>query len=429
MSRILLTGLNHERAPVEIREALAFSDKEKLAFLQTIRANGLVLGAVLLSTCNRVELYSEVEETTSGALIGAISEAALPGHPVAAELFYVLEGKKAVAHLFRVASGLDSMVIGEPQILGQVKEAYFLARDEGVVTTPLNLLFQKTFHVAKHVRSQTGVGRGAVTISYAAFNLSRGIFADLSSRRILLLGAGEMSRILATHFREHGVKKILVANRTRERGEAFARQFGAEIVAWEDFPRAIIRSDIVVASTASQRPVILRPMMETVMKLRRWESIFLIDIAVPRNIDEGTGELDGVYLYNIDDLQQAAEKGMEERKHRAAQAEALIASELSLYARFLEHRQLSTVIGGLMEWVTTIQDSEVKEALEKLEGLNPKQEAIVRNVVRRVVHKLLHQPITAVKRLVVEEDAGQALRFFREFFPFDSADGSEEKKQ
>jgi len=301
-----------------------------------------------------------------------------------------------------------------------VKDAYFLARDGGTVTTPLNLLFQKAFHVAKQVRTQTGIGERPVTISYAAFNLAQGIFQDLSTKRILLLGAGDMSRIVATHFVDSGVRQVRVSNRTYEHGAEFARQFGAEVVRWEDFPKALIHSDIVISSTGASQPVILRPMLETVMKLRRWASLFMIDIAVPRDIEETAGKLDGVYLYDIDDLQEVADEGLAERQKKAMLAEAMITSELNLYARFLEHQGLSEVIGGVMGWASRIQDAEMEEAMRKLGGLNPKQQEIVRNALRRVVHKVLHAPVTQVKRLVLEEESTHALQIFRELFPTES---------
>ncbi|MEW6757869.1 MAG: glutamyl-tRNA reductase [Acidobacteriota bacterium] len=427
MSDLLLIGLNHTRAPVDVRECLAFADEEKGSFLRALSERGLAQGAVLLSTCNRVELYADVPEgADAGALLDLLESWRSPGRPFAADLFYVHRNREAVAHLFRVASGLDSMILGEPQIFGQVKDAYFLARDAGSVSASLNLLFQKAFHVAKQVRTETGIGQRPVTVSYAAFNLARGIFADLSQKRILLLGAGEMSRIVATHFVEHGVKNVRVANRTLERAREFAEAFGAEVVPWEDFPKALIHSDIVIASTGAPRPVILRPMAETVMKLRRWASLFLVDIAVPRDVEPEVGDLDGVYLYNIDALQQVADEGLEERKGRAAEAEAMIASELDLYARFLEHRQLSEVIQGLMGWVGRIQEAEVEEAFRKLGPLTSKQQDVVRNAVRRTVHKVLHAPITQVKRLVLEEEAAQALQIFKQLFPAEGGDEREE---
>jgi len=428
LNNLVLVGLNHKQAPVEVRERLAFGEEEKLPLLAGLKEKGLLDGGVLLATCNRVELYADLCEGRSPQeLISAI----IASRDFALEqpdLFYVKRQKDVVAHAFRVAAGLDSMVLGEPQILGQVKDAYFLARDGAVITTPLNLLFQKTFHVAKRVRTETGIGERPVTISYAAYNLARSIFQDLSSKRILLLGAGEMSRIVATHFVESGVGEVRVANRTREHAAEFARSFGAQVVPWEEFPKALIQSDIVVASTGAPKPVILRPMVETVMKIRRWASLFIIDIAVPRDVEEDVGKLDGVYLYDIDDLQQVADEGLAERQKKAVEAEAMIESELDLYSRFLEHQSLSEVIGGLVAWVSQVQDDELEEALRKLGGLTPKQQEVVRNTVRRVVQKVLHPPITHIKRLVLEEDSTSALGVFKELFPSAQKEPEEEEE-
>ncbi len=417
LSELILVGLNHKQAPVEVRELAAFEEGERLPFLEGLRASGLAEGAVLLCTCNRVELYADTASDDGGKGLVSTLMAGRQLDPAHRDLFYIRRGKDAVRHLFRVAAGLDSMILGEPQILGQVKDAYFQARDGGTLSTPLNLLFQKAFHVAKVVRTQTGIGQRPVTVSYAAYNLARGIFADLSTKRILLLGSGEMSRIVATHFVENGVGRVRVANRTYEHAVEFAKPFGAEVVPWEEFPKALIQSDIVVTSTGSQRPIILKPMMETVMKIRRWASLFIIDIAVPRDVEESVGKLDGLYLYDIDDLQEVADEGLAERKQKAADAEAMIQSELDLYARFIGHQDLSELIGSLMGWAGQVQDSELEEALRRLPELSPKQREIVRNTVRRVVHKILHAPITQVKRLVIEEDSAQALDLFRQLFP------------
>ena len=423
MSELVLVGVNHKKTPVELRECLAFSEVEKVPFLDRLRASGSASGAVLLSTCNRVELYADLGDgRTPEDLVDAVMEARrFPRER--RDLFYVQRNKDVVKHLFRVASGLDSMILGEPQIFGQVKDAYFMARDGGAVNTPLNLLFQKAFHVAKQVRTQTGIGERPVTISYAAFNLANSIFEDLSTKRILLLGAGEMSRIVATHFVESGVKKVRVSNRTYEHGLEFARAFDAEVVPWEEFPKALIQSDIVISSTGASQPVLLRPMVETVMKLRRWASLFIIDIAVPRDVEEAVSKLDGVYLYDIDDLQEVADEGLAERQKKAALAETMIASELDLYARFLDHQSLADVIGSLMGWAGKIQDAELEEALKKMGDLSPKQQELVKNTVRRVVHKILHHPITQVKRLVLEEETANALSVFRELFPIDTPPG------
>jgi glutamyl-tRNA reductase len=308
------------------------------------------------------------------------------------------------------------MILGEPQILGQLKDAYFEARDGGVVSTALNLMFQKTFHVAKLVRTETGIGERPVTVSYAAFNLACNIFESLEEKRVLLLGAGEMMRIVATHFVETGVGKVTVANRTWERAVEFARLFGAEAVPWESFPDALPSSDIVIACTGAQRPVLTRAALERAMEERRWEATFVIDMGVPRDVEPGASDLDGLYLYDIDDLQQVADEGLAERRRKAEHADSLIDEEVELYGRFMAHQELSGAISAVVSWAGGIQEAEIREALHRLGDLNPRQQEVVRNAVRRVVHKILHAPITEVKRLVVEEKDDGALLHFKRLF-------------
>ncbi len=425
LNEIVLVGLNHKAAPVDVRECVAFPAEEKIPFLRGLKETAGLRGGVLLSTCNRVELYADLEDgDRAPELVDALlASRRVPRNP--REYFYTRRGDDLIRHLFGVAAGLDSMILGEPQIFGQVKDAYFLARDGGTLTTRLNLLFQKAFHVAKKVRTETGIGERPVTVSYAAFNLARSIFEDLTTKRILLLGAGEMSRILATHFYESGVRKVTVANRTHENALAFARAFGAEVVPWESFPRALVTSDIVISSTGAPAHIVHRAMMETVMKLRRNASLLLVDIAVPRDIEAAVGGIDGIYLYNVDDLQEVADEGLAERQKKARHAQVLVDGEVELYGRYIEHQELSGLIEGLVTWAGAIQDAEVSEALRKMGDLSPKQEEQLRKAVHRVTHKLLHSPITQLKRLVVEEDADTAIAVFRDLFPMPAERGDE----
>jgi glutamyl-tRNA reductase len=415
LSELFLIGLNHASAPVEVRECLAFSEDEKPAFLEGLKSKG-VLGAVLLSTCNRVELYLDVPEGLNLEKIIAymLENRKIPNVP--GGHFYIKSGRELVSHIFRVASGLDSMILGEPQILGQVKDAYFSARSGGHITTPLNLVFQRTQYVAKKVRTESGIGRHPVTVSYAAFNLAKSIFSDLDSKKVLLLGAGEMIRIIATHFYNEGSKNVTVANRTYERALEFSIQFDARVSRWEDFPRALLHSDLVITSTAASTPIILKSMMETVMKLRKWEPLLIIDIAVPRDVEEGVADVDGVYLYDIDDLQKVADQGLEERKKRSMLADQMIEEEVALYGHFLEHRELPRIIENVVDRVNEIGENEIRGILPKLGGAGGENEELLRKVVYRVVHKLMHSPITQLKKLVLEEERDDAIEIFERFF-------------
>ena len=421
-------GLNHKQAPVEVREKVAFDEKEKVPFLKGLIVKKLVFGAVLVSTCNRVELYAEAPAGTpvQPVIDEILATKGLDGQQ--AKYFYNHRQTEAVGHLFRVACGLDSMILGEPQIFGQVKEAYFLAKDGCTVSTPLNLMFQKAFQVAKRVRTDTGIGERPVTVSYAAFNMASSIFDRLTDKRILIIGAGEMSRIVATHFVDFGVRGVTVANRTFHRAEEFASHFGATAIPWEGLQEALAATDIVISCTGAARPIIKSADIERAMAARRWEPMFIIDIAVPRDVEPEARDIDGVYLYDIDDLQRTADEGIEERRAKAAHAESLIEEEVDLYVRFVAHQELSAIISDVVSWAGSVQEAELQEAFRRMGDLDDRRREILRNTVRRVVHKILHSPITEVKKMVIEEQDGIAIEHFQKLFSLPrrgSADGGD----
>ncbi len=413
LSEIFLIGLNHKSAPLDVREKMAFSEEEIVPFLNEIKNEG-ALGGVLLSTCNRVELYLDLpsSRTPEEFLLYLLKNKNISESM--REYFYLKSGRVVVSHIFRISSGLDSMILGEPQILGQVKEAYFLAKDSGNITTTLNLLFQRAMYVAKKVRSESGIGSEPVTVSYAAFNLAKSIFSDVSAKKVLLLGAGEMIRIVASHFYDEGSNNITVSNRTFERAVEFGKVFNAKVIKWEDFPKEIINSDLVITSTASPLPIIKKSLLETVMKIRKWKPLLIIDIAVPRDVERDAKDIDGLYLYDIDDLQQTADKGLEERTRRAKIGERMIEEEVALYGHFLEHRELPKLIESLVEEAHKIGEEEISSVLHKLKV--QEDEEHLRKAVFRVVHKLIHSPITQLKRLVLEEERDEAMEIFERFF-------------
>lgn len=415
LNELVMVGINHDGAPVETREKLAFPEHERSGFLHSLIKRG-VPGAVLLSTCNRVELYAELQAGKDGSILIDFLLDGKEIREIPRGLFYVKTGRELVSHLFRVASGLDSMVLGEPQILGQVKEAYFASRSEGTITTQLNLVFQRALYVARKVRTESRIGREAVTVSYAAFNLARSIFSDVRTKKVLLLGAGEMSRVMASHFYDEGSKNVTVANRTYKRAVEVSSMFGARVVPWEEFPGELVRADLVIASTAASKPVITKEMLLSVMKRRNWEPLLIIDIAVPRNTGEGTGDIDGVYLFNIDDLQENADRGREERRKRALAAERMVEEEVALYGHFLEHGELPRLIESVVERANGIAEAETRALLAKLERPRKSDEELVRRSVMRVVHRLMHGPITQLKRLVLEEERDEAAAIFERFF-------------
>lgn len=430
MSQLVLIGLNHKTAPVEIRERLTYEEEERASILTKLSALGHLSGALLLATCNRTEFYMDAPDQVD---VNALCEAILEDREVSRSDgagLYVHREREALTHLFRVACGLDSMILGEPQILGQIKDAYFQAQDASLLSTPLNLVFQRAFHVAKSVRSETGIGEGPVTVSYTAFNLAQSIFENLREKDVLLVGAGEMIRIVATHFVESGVRSVRVANRTREHAEELASRLDGEVVAWESLAPALPEADIVLSCTARPRLVLEKSDIAAAMRSRRWKPLFLIDLAVPRDIAPEASRIEGVYLYDIDDLQKVAEGGLAERRRKAREADRLVEEEVALYHRFLANRDLSDLISSLVAWAGAVQKEELEAAFRKLPGLDEDGRAMIRNTVRRVVHKVLHAPITEVKRLAVEENDEAAVTHFQRLFllprePLRSADPGE----
>mgnify|MGYP001767025137 CR=1 FL=1 len=415
LNDLAMAGFNHGQASVETREKLAFGDEERASFLKRLKDSGIP-GAVLLSTCNRVELYAELPYETDPLIL---ADLLLESRGVPAEerrLFRARTGREMISHLFRVASGLDSMILGEPQVLGQVKEAYFASRSEGTITTQLNLVFQRAMYVARKVRTESGIGRNPVTVSYAAFNLARSIFSDVGAKKVLLLGAGEMSRIIASHFYDEGSRNITVANRSYEKALEVSSRFDARIVPWEHFPAELSRTDLVIASTAAAKPVITKETLISAMKKRKWEPLLIIDIAVPRNVEEGVGEIDGVYLFNIDDLQKSADRGFEERKRKAVVAERMAEEEVALYGHFLEHGELPRLIERVVEKANEIGEAESAALVSKLGMTGKGEEELVRRSVMKVIHRLMHGPITQLKKLVLEEERDEAAAIFERFF-------------
>ncbi len=324
---LLAIGINHNTASVELREKVAFGPDKLAKALQELESNSNVNGSVILSTCNRTEIYCDVKASGKSKLIDWLSLF----HQVSPEelkpSLYLHEEQAAIRHLMRVSCGLDSLVLGEPQILGQVKQAYSDARENAAVDTSMEKLFQKTFSVAKRVRTETEIGGSAVSVAYAACTLAKQIFESLAESTVLLVGAGETIELVAKHLASNGCTKIIVANRTRERAMGLAQQFGAEVIGLTEIPDHLPKADIVISSTASPLPIIGKGMVETALKVRKHQPMLLIDIAVPRDIESQVGELNDAYLYTVDDLQSIVDSNIEQRKVEAIQAEAIVSEE------------------------------------------------------------------------------------------------------
>jgi glutamyl-tRNA reductase len=419
---LVLLGLNHRSAPIGVREKLSVGAGELRDVLKRLAAAPGVSECWMLSTCNRVELLAQVsEEAAPGSLERFLEERSGAPREELGPHLYRLEAAEAVAHLFRVASGLDSLVVGEPQILGQAKEAYAAAREAATLGRELDPLLQRTFAVAKRVRSETGIGRSSVSVARAAVELAEQIFGDLQGRSILLVGTGKMAELATRHLVSRGVGKTVVASRTLSHAVAFAERVGGEAIPAERMPEALERVDIVIGSTAAPHPVILRSHVETAMLARRRRRLFLIDIAVPRDVEPSVDEIDDVYLYNIDDLQSVVETNRTAREGEARAGESIIRDEVAAWKRRSGGSAAGGTITALLARAERVRADELQRARARLGPLSPRQEEQVEALARNLVAKLIHGPVSSLRRHMEEGGDPRLLEFARQLFEAEGA--------
>lgn len=397
--KLALAGINHRTAPVEVRERLAFRSEDIPAALLEMQARG-AKEALILSTCNRVEVTAALaEDLAPETLLDAILMGrdgltldALRPH------LYLFEETDAIRHLFRVASSLDSMIVGEPQILGQLKDAYAQARDQGTIGSVLDAVLTRAFNVAKRVRSETEIGHNAVSVSYAAVELAREIFGSLDKKRVLIIGAGKMSEGTARHLLRAGAAEILITNRTSERATELARLFRGEIVAYDAFPQRLPDIDIVIASSAAPGYVLTRDIVRRAIEARKNQPMFLIDIAVPRNIEPEVNSLEHAFLYDIDDLERLAERNLAARRQVAQQAEIIVAEEVARLEARLRERDVAPTILSLQEQLEAIRSDVLERYRSRLGVLTVEQEQALEALTRGIVNKIAHGPISEMRR-------------------------------
>jgi glutamyl-tRNA reductase len=418
--KLLLTGLSHKTAPVHLREKLAIAEGTLPQALQDLQRLG-ASEAVVLSTCNRVEfLVSSPDHVEPGAIIdqflrewkGATSP--FEGH------IYRLEAREAIQHMFRVAASLDSMVVGEPQILGQLKAAYAVAKTEGTVGGLLETVLTRAFNVAKRVRSETGIGQMAVSISYAAVELARSIFTSLKGQTVMIIGSGKMGELAAKHLHRSGASRILVTNRTFSRAEEMATLFNGKAIEYSRFLSMLHEVDIVIASSGAREYILTREDMQRVIALRKNRPMFLIDIAVPRNIDPGVNEIESVFLYDVDDLEGVVNANIRERGKQAEQAEAIVVHEVEAMMNRLKLEQVTPTIISLQEQLEVIRAAEVARTLRRLTGLTPEQreqiEPLIETLTKSIINKIAHGPISELRRNAGQPEGNQAIELIRKVF-------------
>jgi glutamyl-tRNA reductase len=405
---IIVVGLSHKSAPIEVREKLNFPESTLPDALRKLMTYEGVRESLIMSTCNRVEIYASVQDTDKG--IDRIKQFISDYHGLSREALeqslYVYPDAQGVRHTFRVASSLDSMVVGEAQILGQLKDAFDIALKTKTTSTIMNKLIKKAISVAKRVRTETRLAEGAVSISSAAVELAKKIFGDLVGKTVMLLGAGEMAELAAQHLLGNGVKNIMVANRTFERAEELAKEFKGDAIRFEHFPDSLVMVDILICATGAPNYVVRRDMVSRALKERRHKPIFLIDISNPRNIDPDVDKVDNVYLYDIDDLQSKVDVNTEGRTKEAARAEELVTLEVETYLQWERALDAVPTIVDLREKVEDVRKRELDKALASLNGISDDQKRTVEAMSQAIVNKLLHAPLVVLKQAASTPETG-----------------------
>lgn len=420
MNEILLIGINHKTAPVELRECIAFTEDEAATALRDLSRNPHIREALLFSTCNRVEVLV-VTANKAGAIDATkdyIAEANKIPRREFEDSLYIYEGDEAVRHIFRVASSLDSMVVGEPQILGQVKKAYRMASAAKASGVILNRLLHRTFFVAKRIRTETGIGDNAVSISYAAVELGRKIFGSLEGKNVLLVGAGEMAELAVEHLVRNKAGKIYVANRTFENGVALARRFSGQPIRFEEIADSLKLVDIIISSTGSPDYVITRDQVKGVIRIRRNRPIFFIDIAVPRDIDPMVNRLTNSYVYDIDDLQSVIDENIEDRQREAIKGERIVDEAVIRFREWYAGLEVVPTIVALRSKLESIAETEIKKTLQS-NKISESSTAAIQKMAGALINKIMHDPTVFLKKDSMPGDKSKKIDAVRKIFKLD----------
>jgi glutamyl-tRNA reductase len=425
--RLFLLGVSHQTAPIDLREKLDFSSRDLGAAVEALASRHTGAESVVLSTCNRSEIYvvSEDADRARAEIVEFLSDYhTLPATAFVPHLFARDDGA-VVQHLFRVAAGLDSIVVGEPQVLGQVKHAYQVAADRHCVGPLLTKLFQSSFGVGKRVRSETTLGEGAVSVGFAAVALARKIFGRLEGRRVLVIGAGEISSLAAQHLRSQGVGEIVVTSRTMAHAQALAGTVGGRAVPWAQLSAALGTADIVITATGSQRPILTRDDVAAATSRRRTEPLFIVDVAVPRDVDPSVGDIEQVFLYNVDDLQHLVHENVSKRSAEIARAEAIVSEEVSRFTTWRRSRSVVPTVVALRQRFEAIRKGELQRLNGKLASLSPDARERVEEVTRLMIEKLLLDPTEQLKTLPDQDTQVAYTEMMNRLFRLRDEDGHE----
>ncbi|TYO94990.1 glutamyl-tRNA reductase [Desulfallas thermosapovorans] len=421
---VISIGVNHKTAPVEIREKLSFSDNSLPDALARLLDQPVILGCVIISTCNRTEIYAHVTDIESG--IETIRSFLQHKSGVEASMIkkytYAFTQHKTARHLFRVAAGLDSMLLGETQILGQVRTAYHLAQEYKATDKVINTLFKHAITVGKRARTETGIDQHAVSISYAAVELAKQIFHDLTGRSVLVIGAGKMSELTAKHLVANGVSGVIVSNRSHDRAECLARQFGGRAVKFDELHRYLEAADIVISCTAATHYVVRASDVQSALSPKPNKKIMMIDIAVPRDIDPAVGKIPGVTLYDIDDLQNVVDNNLMERKRAAIMAEGIIEEQVDEFVQWLDMQYVIPTVSALKKRGEEIKEREMARALGKLGNISEHDRKVIGSMANNIVNQLLHTPVTRLKEYALTEQGPLYKEAMEELFCLDDVD-------
>nr|WP_223280598.1 glutamyl-tRNA reductase [Virgibacillus halodenitrificans] len=428
---IIKVGFNYKSAPVEVREKLTFAEHTLPGALNNLKQQKSILENVIVSTCNRTEIYAVVDQLHTGRYY--IKQFLADWFQLEKEAFTsylrIAENDGALEHLFRVTSGLDSMIIGETQILGQVRQAFFTAQDTKTTGTIFNQLFKQAITFGKRMQKETTIGENAVSVSYAAVELAKKIFGDLSNKHVVILGAGKMGELAAKNLQGSGATEITVVNRTLEKAEALADKFAAKADQFDNLLPVLQKADILISSTGSEELVLTKQSLAAIQKKRKGNPLFLVDIAVPRDLDPRIGELENVFLYDIDDLQHIVDENLQARKAAAEQIEIQVEEEIVLFKEWLKTLGVVPVISALRQKALSIQAETMKSIERKIPDLTVREKKVLNKHTKSIINQLLKEPVTQAKELADSKDADEALALFVNIFGIEEEVKEELAKQ